>query len=240
MRNAKFLGVYSLNKQQRQSKYFAWRLADGNFAVQELDSAYTARGPAQAMAADKFRVLFKLEPLILAAPVVTPDFRQLVPPAPPKPEISDKGLAALERARKIKQIETDLRDNFEKALRALARPKDRKGALASLSRIAATKKGIQLEHKYMFRDFGVALRKKALPELALECASRAVELSPDDDHARFNLARIYGIMGRYEEASAQLQEAMRIDPAEKIYGRLERHIERERKLAEARKRPVDE
>ncbi|MBD5641240.1 MAG: tetratricopeptide repeat protein [Desulfovibrio sp.] len=234
------MGVYSLKSQQRQLKYFAWRLADGTYAVQELDSAYTAQGPAQHVQAEKFQTLFKQEPLILAAPVVTPDFRQFAPGETSKPEADDKNFAALERARSIRQTEADLRDTFEKALRALARPKDRKGALASLGRIAATRKGIKLEHKHMFRDFGVALRKKALPDLALECASRVVELSPEDDHARFNLARIYGILGRYDDAARQLQEAIRIDPAEKVYERLERHIERERQFAEARKKPVDE
>lgn len=240
MRNPRFLGVYTLIRQPRQPKYFAWRLSDGSYAVQELDSAYTAKGQVKAVPADKFESLFKLEPMILAAPVVTPDFRQIAPKLAPEDELSDKNMAALERARSIKQIETDLRENFDKALRALSRARDKKGALASLARIATTRKGIQLEHKHMFRDFGVALRKKSLHELALQCASRAVELSPNDDHARFNLARLYGILGRYDDARAQLQEAVRIDPSEKVYERLERHLENERQFAESRKRPVNE
>lgn len=207
--------------------------------MQELDSAYTATGPAHAIPADKFQLVFKLEPMILAAPVVTPDFRQFIKPEPEK-KVADAGADARKRARAIRQTEADLRENFEKALRALARPRDRKGALASLARIATAKKGIQLEHKHMFRDFGVALRKKALPELAMQCASRAVELSPDDDHARFNLARLYGILGRFDDARTQIREAARLDPTEKIYGRLERHLERESQFAQARKRPVED
>lgn len=238
MGNSRFLGVYS-HKQQRQRKYFVWRLADGNYAIQELDASFSAHGSVRGVAADAFGALFRQEPAILAAPVVTPDFRQVERPAA-KVELTDQNLAALERARSIKQVEMDLRNNFDRALRALGRPKDRKGALASLERIAATRKGIQTEHKHMFRDFGVALRKKALPELALACASRAVELSPQDDHARFNMARILGILGRYDDAAAQLGEALRIDPGEKVYKRLERHLVAERRERESRIRSPEE
>lgn len=234
MRNPKFLGVYSQKKQTGRSplRYFVWRLPDGSYAVQELDSSLSARGPARAVPAHNFDQLFYAEPSILAAPVTTPDFRHLQAPAP-KPTsapIDDSSFKQLEKARQARQVENDLRDSFARALRALGRPKDKKGALIALERLAATTKGIAPEHKHMFRDFGVAMRKKSLPELSLAFAARAVELAPNDDHARFNLARILGLLGRYDEAAKELGAALKLDPEEKIYMRLGRHLAREKAL----------
>lgn len=232
MRNPKFLGVYSrLPQGQKNTRYFVWQLSPALFAVQELDASFSPCANVRAVPASIFQKTFKNEPSILAAPVTTPDFRQLAPESKSASAPASDEMAHLEKARKAKQVENDLRDAFGKAMRALNRPRDRKGAIAALEKIVTTKDGIVPEHRHMFRDFGVNLRKKSLPELALLCARRAVTLSPDDDHARFNLARILGILGQYDDADAQLREAMQMDPNEKIYARMERHLARERQFA---------
>lgn len=172
---------------------------------------------------------FKAEPAILAAPVTTPDFRALSRgKTAAKPDVSDEELSALERARKAKQLENDLRGQFAKALRALSRPDDRKAALAVLERMASLRNGIEFSHRHMFRDFGVSLRKKGLPELAVAFARRVVALAPQDDHARFNLARNLDVAGKIDEAEAQLGAARKLDPNEKIYDRMAAHLARER------------
>lgn len=234
MRNPKFLGVYSLKIQAvsgRIPKFFIWELPDGNYAAQELDASLAQRGPARAVPSAKLKQAFKLEPSILAAPVSTPDFRALVKnakQAPAEADEADASLAALTRARKAKQLEADMRDNFDRAMCALGRPKDRKGAMAALERLIAAQDGIEPRHKHMFRDFGVALRKKKLTDLALASARRAVALSPNDDHARFNLARILDIAGKYDEAEAQLGAARKLDPREQIYVRMARYLKSRR------------
>ena len=140
-------------------------------------------------------------------------------------------MRALEKARKAKQVENDMRDNFARAMRALNRPRDRKGALVALDQIIRVKKGIVPEHRHMFRDFGVSLRKKAQYELALASAMRALELSPGDDHAHFNIARILDSMGRYSQANEHLRKALQLDASEKVYGRMQAYLRS--------KRPVD-
>lgn len=234
MRNPKFMGVYSLKTATRSGvkpKFFIWELPDGSYAAQELDAAMLQRGKARGIPRDGLDKAFVFEPSILAAPVTTPDFRPLIKtpaPAAGAGEADDATLAQLERARKAKQLEADLRDNFERAIRSLGRQRERKGALAAIERIAATRDGIEPEHKFMFRDFGVALRQKKLHELAIACARRAVELSPHDDHARFNLARVLGLAGNYDEAENQLKAARKLDPNEKIYSRMAMYLRKQR------------
>lgn len=237
MRNPKFLGVYSLKTppgNRQKPRFFVWELPDGNYAIQGLDASMSQRGPARAVAAADLARAFKAEPAILAAPVTTPDFRPLVRDAAgsgAEQEVSYDTLSGLERARRAKQLEIDLRDKFGKAVRALTRPKDRKNALTVLERIAGLSRGIEPVHKHMFRDFGVLLRKKAILNLAMVCARRVVALAPQDDHARFNLARVLLLAGHYDEAEAQLAAARKLDPHEKIYEKMAAYIASERQKA---------
>lgn len=236
MRKPKYIGVYSDNTSGRNKGgaitvrqfYFVWLFEDGNYAVQKLDKSLVPRGPVKLVSPQALKAGFHAENSILAAPMSTPDFRQIIQPREERAaELNDETLRELEKARKAKQVENDLRNNFNKALRALNRPRDRKGALAAIEQLAAVKDGIVPAHKHMFRDFGVSLRKKSLPEQALMCARRAVELAPEDDHAHFNMARILSILGLYGEARAHLRKAMAIDSSEKVYKKLDDYIQKE-------------
>lgn len=233
MRNPKFSGVFSkasgAGKQNRSRKqlYFVWEADKNNYIVQELNEALIPKSRPELISPSRLQTGFRLEPGILAAPISVPDFQFLLKEQKKqKPtELTDEALQALEKSRKIRQIEEDLRTNFNKALRALNRPRDRKGAMIALENILETKSGIVPLHKHMFRDFGVSLRKKSLPELALRSAQRVIELSPEDDHAHFNIARIFAILGLYNEADAHISRALKLDSTQKIYHKLQNYIE---------------
>lgn len=230
MRNPIFSGVFALREKTpaksgnrpRKRLFFCWDLGNRNYAVQELDASFTPIAQPNRVNAQELKNNFLFQAAILATPVSTPDFRHLQIPQQPQEatELNDNALAALEKARKARQVENDLRQSFERAMRALGRPRDRKGAIAAIGQLAETTKGIVPEHKHMFRDFGVSLRKKSLPELAARCASRVVQLSPNDDHAHFNLARLLGMLGRYTEAEKHIDRAIRLNSKEKVYEKL--------------------
>lgn len=233
MRKPKFLGVFSRAAQatlqkSRKQFFFVWQLDKTAYAVQLLNADMAPQAPPELVSAERLQNRFRLEPGILAAPITTPDFRQLAYREAKKTqevaELNDKTLEELEQARKTKQIETDMRDNFSKAMRALNRPRDRKGALIALEQMASAKNGIVPVHKHMFRDFGVSLRKKSLPELALKYARRVVEMSPNDDHAHFNMARILTLLGMYDQAEQHLTKARSIDSREPVYAKLQKYI----------------
>lgn len=238
MRNPKYLGVYSgktlkSDADGKRSKrfYFVWDLDNACYAAQALDNAFTPVEKPRLLSAAQLKANLKLEPGILAAPISTPDFRRIQPLPSPKTEateLTDASIQELEKARKAKQVEMDLRNSFEKALKALSRPRDRKGALAAISQIAETTEGIVPAHKHMFRDFGVSLRKKSLPELAINCAKRTLELAPNDDHAHFNMARLLSILNMYDEAEAHLLTAMKLDRTEKVYPQMLSWLRNER------------
>ena len=141
------------------------------------------------------------------------------PETPPK-----QGAFDLEAARKAKVLETHMRETFRQILLRLKRPRERQAAMLALKQLASATEGIVPEHKHMFRDFGVRLRQSLQPELALLFNRKTVELAPNDDHARFNLARILCILGQYDEAATQVRAAMNMDQNEPIYGKMLAHI----------------
>lgn len=244
MQKPRFLGVYSRiqpgvkTARSKKQFFFVWAVSRDVFAVQPLNDAFVPTAPPVLVPQDNLKTGFRLEPGILAAPVTTPDFRPLqtqkrqkvnTPEQTNTKSLDNLSLEDLEKARKAKQIETDLRGNFDKALRALTKPKDRRGALAVLEQIAETTEGIVPAHKHMFRDFGVLLRKKSLMEIALRCAQRVLELAPRDDHAHFNIARILNMMDMNREAVAHLQRAMELDAKEPVYAKFLNYIQNTQK-----------
>ncbi len=251
MRLPKYLGVYSQPSAKaggtRKTLFFAWDLAEQGYAVQQLDNAFQPRAEARRVSAALFAAQFRSEPSILAMPMTMldvraladlPDARAAAPaPAAEAPELDDELLRHLDTARRTKQVEISLRESFRKALLRLKRPRERQAAITALEQLASATENISPAHKHMFRDFGAKLRKNAMPDLALRFGKRVLELSPEDDHAHFNLARILCAMGAYDEAAEHVRTAMRLDAREAVYPRMLAHISKEKQLRPGKNRP---
>lgn len=250
MRPPKYLGVYSFASAKadgpRKALFFIWELAPQEYAVQQLDKAFQPTGMPERVSAAYFADHFRSEPSILAMPMTTLDIRLLgdrpeaaVPaPRPSALDLDDARLRTLEAARTAKQIESSLRESFRKALLRLKRPRERQAAILALEQLAASTENIVPSHKHMFRDFGAKLRKSSQPELALLFGKRVLELSPEDDHAHFNLARILCALKFYDEAAAHIHTAMRLDADEILYQRMLAHISKEKQLRPGKSRPL--
>ena len=144
----------------------------------------------------------------------------------PSPEQEDN---ALEKAQI--RLEQALRNDFNEAIKQLNQPHARRGALRFIKTIPE-QKSIRERHKHMLKDFMTTLRKQDLPEIALMFATKNVELAPDDDHAHFNLARIFCILERYQDAIAHLHRALDL-PSEsedqKIYRKMLLYVEKQQR-----------
>ena len=66
--------------------------------------------------------------------------------------------------------------------------------------------------KYMFSEFGLALRKEQQHQLALLCHQRALECSPNDANVLFNLARTEVELGAMAAARMHLAQALEVAP----------------------------
>ncbi|MBQ7456181.1 MAG: hypothetical protein IJS54_01015 [Desulfovibrio sp.] len=247
----KFMGVYSTKQRkspQRSAKptkeyFFVWQVRDENetfIHVQEIDNTYTPKG--KVFAIDQTTLsYFTFEPSILAVPLTrTEEVLKILKPKKPKieplPEIPEDfpdlpliGDAAQSAAELVEAV---IRKDFETAVQQLNDPDMRIRALRQIKAIP-DKQDIKPVHKHMLRDFAIVLRKKNLPEVALVFAEKTVSLAPKDDHAHFNLARIYYLLSRYRDAIEQIYTALNLPHApedEPIYRKLLLRIENEERL----------
>ncbi|MCL1986089.1 MAG: tetratricopeptide repeat protein, partial [Betaproteobacteria bacterium] len=168
-----------------------------------------------------------LEPSILAAPIRQGSF-----PVPPSPQ-QDGDLPVKtpeQRLAERAEVEQNLRGHFGVLLSKIRRGDDLPEALKALQDIAEVEEGIVPEHKYMFTEFGINLRKGKLPEIALAHAKRVLSLAPGDSHAHFNIARIYHILGKLGEAEQHLLAALDFSPNLEYARTFLAHIAKERRL----------
>ncbi|MDL2279165.1 hypothetical protein LJC15_00680 [Desulfovibrio sp. OttesenSCG-928-G11] len=68
------------------------------------------------------------------------------------------------------------------------------------------------EYKFIFTDFGRALRRKGRHRLSLTAHLLALACAPDDEHVLFNVARSQYEVGQSLEAVASLEKAVKAAP----------------------------
>ena len=81
-----------------------------------------------------------------------------------------------------------------------------------LKRIVQLDAAFQEEHKHMFNEFGINLRKNKMCQQAVEYYERAAEFTRDDENLQYNIARAYFDMGRFNDAKIHCEKALTINP----------------------------
>lgn len=198
----------------RKRYWFVWDNLSGGYIVQLLNAAYQPVGEPQNISKAEFVLRFSEEDTLF----VTPLTKLEVPD--PEPDKKRSVSATLrdglqrepidERLVEAARLDKVLRDEFAIALAKLKRG-DKASAVNALERLANRREGIIPAHKHTFTDFAVDLRKSRLPAVAFKFYQRALELSPEDSNAYFNMARIMFDLGDYEGTEKHLQQALNLD-----------------------------
>ena len=145
------------------------------------------------------------------------------PPVAGKASASFGASAAASLLSPPEELDRSLRAEFAMNIMRLRRG-DKNGAVQAFRRMVGVSEGIVVAHKHMFTDFGMDLRKSQLNDLALTSFRRALELSPDDSHALFNVGRALYELGKYREADEYLDRALNLEPDLACARRLKKKI----------------
>ncbi len=111
---------------------------------------------------------------------------------------------------RARALEEEMRGAFAGVLGRL-REED-EPALEELDRLINHPGAFTWRQKYMFTEFGLALRKLHLHGRALACHLRALSLAPKDEHVLFNVARAEYEMGNAGAAKTYLAESLAVAP----------------------------
>lgn len=119
--------------------------------------------------------------------------------------------------------EDHIRANFGLGLTYLAMG-DSKRAQHTFQKIVSLDSAFDPDHKHLFNDFGISLRKSGMFEECFSYYNRALELHPEDDHLLFNIARAHFDAEDYPAAMEASSKALDVNPDQKQALRLREAI----------------
>jgi tetratricopeptide (TPR) repeat protein len=186
--------------------WFAKELGDDLISIQLLDEHGLPTPKQHSMKKGPFLESFTLEPdlgyRLLTQRVLTGDY------------FRNQGMnleAKIEYQKVLRIDEENIRGNFGLGLAYLALNQLEKGRYA-FEKLVGMDEAFSAEHKHLFNDFGIALRKKGLFDEALAFYNRARALCPSDEHLLLNIARAWYEKGDTEHAYVALRECIALDP----------------------------
>ncbi|SOB59524.1 TPR repeat-containing protein [Pseudodesulfovibrio profundus] len=119
--------------------------------------------------------------------------------------------AEMEYTRALDVDETNVRAIFGLGLVYLER-NDREKGLAVFDQLVAMEAAFDEDHKHLFNEFGIALRKNQLYEESIRYYTRASELTEDDENLFYNLARVFYEKNDWEHCFLFVEKALKLDP----------------------------
>ncbi len=185
----------------------------GTLELQPLNKNYVPSGPKRRIPMEELLEKFSPEPEFYIS-TVYPRLRELNMVIQKGERHREKGenfSAELEFGQALAVDEENIRANFGLGLTYLDRGESNKAddIFQRLVRLDAT---FEKEHKHLFNEFGINLRKNKMFDQALDYYQRAESLAAGDDNLMFNIARALFEKKQYQQAMDYLQKALGLNP----------------------------
>ncbi len=216
------VGTGATKRRSSQKIYmFVEDLRDGRVTVQPVNKNFVPTGKKTILTREKLLKDYLPEPSMYMHSV-SPAMRALEAAADRGDEHRGKEelfSAEFEYKGVLRVDEEHVRATFGLGLTYLKR-NELKSAEAVFKRIVALESAFEVRHKHLFNDFGIQLRKNGLFAQAIEYYARAVQLTGQDEHLFFNLARAAFESGRLREAREHVDKALALNPDLEEAGKL--------------------
>ena len=210
-----WIGAGATRRKSISKRYwYAREVFNEQVEVQLLTSNLTPFGEKRLVDLASFKQDYVLDPDLMAvhgsSKAVSAERDDVV--------LNDASTALVESKATPQAVQAELKkeakkatENFEKGMSLLKRGY---GDRAKQILKALPEKDVawEYEHKHMFNDFGKELRKSQEPEIALKHYLKAAEISSDDDHLAYNIARVYYDLGKIADCKRWLQRALGVNP----------------------------
>lgn len=185
----------------------------GGIEVQPLNNNYIPSGPKRAITMEELIEKFAPEPEFYVQ-TVYPKMRELNQTVARGDRHRQRGehfSAEFEYGNALKVDEDNVRANFGLGLTYLSRG-DTDKADDIFGRLVKLDAAFEEEHKHLFNDFGINLRKSKMLEQAVTYYSRALELSSSDENLHLNIARALLEKQDYPTCAEHVLQALSLNP----------------------------
>ncbi|WP_291328354.1 tetratricopeptide repeat protein [Desulfovibrio sp. UCD-KL4C] len=169
------------------------------FELQEINSNNVPTGPGKLISSEKFSSDYSLE-LDYWQKKVRPSMENLDKTVQRGENHRAHGelySAEMEYSGALEVDEDNVRATFGLGLTYLAKG-DIEKAQEIFSKVVQLESAFRVEHKHMFNDFGISMRKTGMYKEALEFYIRGLTLDSDDENLYFNIARTHFEAGDWE------------------------------------------
>ncbi|MFW6323627.1 MAG: tetratricopeptide repeat protein [Desulfovibrionales bacterium] len=208
------VGTGSTKRKTIQKTYwFVQEIDATHIEVQPLNVNYVPSGPKKVISKEDFLQKFSPEPEFYTY-TVFPKMRELNTTIARGERHRSRGetfSAEMEFGNALKVDEENIRANFGLGLTYLERGETTK-ANDIFQRLVNLDAAFEQQHKHLFNDFGINLRKNKMYTQAVEYYSRALKLTDDDENLHYNIARAFFERGKMEKAVHHLKKALELNP----------------------------
>lgn len=197
----------------QKTYWFVEEREDKQFDVQPLNVNYVPSGPKKVIPLEDLLQNFSTEPEFYTYTVL-PKMREInktIARADRHRQNGETFSAEMEYSKAIKVDEENVRANFGLGLTYLERGNTEK-ANDIFQRLVKLETTFDPEHKHLFNEFGISLRKNKMIDQALDYYSRAMELSTHDENLFYNVARAHFEKGDMKQTVDFLYKALELNP----------------------------
>jgi tetratricopeptide (TPR) repeat protein len=223
-----FIGFGATKRRVKQNVHvFAEEQPDGSYLLRNLNKNYIPSGKSRRVSREELLSQFLPEPDLY--------MNKVVPMMRRAKEYADAGdahraegelmSAEFEYKNALRVDEEHIRATFGLGLTYLDRG-ELESAKLVCRRIITLEAAFSEDHKHLFNEFGIKMRKHRMYDQALRYYFKAYRLSRTDDHLLYNIARTYYERDKFKLALKFLAMAQAINPAFPEAEALSRAIER--------------
>ncbi|MDR2488374.1 MAG: hypothetical protein LBD42_02600 [Desulfovibrio sp.] len=201
-------------KSIQKTFWFCAEQEDKSIEVQPLNPNYVPSGPKKQVEREYFLTHFAPEPELYVSSVY-PKMRELnktVARAERYRQHKEYYSAEMEYNSALKVDEDNVRANFGLGITYLERGETNK-ADSIFERLVKLDAAFEKEHKHLFNEFGINLRKNGMLDQAVAYYNRAMELEIQDEHLYHNLARAYLEKKDVKRSLDYLLKSLELNPA---------------------------
>lgn len=185
----------------------------GDFSIQRLNRNFLPSGPAKILKREELLRQYVPEPSIYMNKVV-PIMRRMeetVERGDRHRERSELFSAEFEYQTALGLDEDHVRATFGLGLTYLERH-EAENAERVFRKLVRLEAAFQTEHKHLFNEFGIQMRKLGMYSQAMKYYARAFQLSKDDEHLIYNMARTLFEKGNAKVSRRFLEKALGMNP----------------------------